>query len=1105
MRTRLSFVLVGSLVFLSLALTAKAQSTFGSITGTVKDPSGAIVPNATVRVTNEGTGAVREVTTGSTGVFNVPSLDLGVYSLRVSAKGFTTYSHRDLHLAANQILTVNAQLTLGATATVVQVHAVPQAIQTAASDISHQMGHTSIQQLPLVGRHDGGSGGIYTLVTMSPGTNKQQASDGVPNIQGIRQVTGTLPTMDGIAVMAYIQGAGPVQPSYNSIQEVKIESVDAPAEFPTAGNIQVVTRGGTNQYHGSLYYDYNGNALNARNYFSKSVPFRVYNNFAASIGGPIKKNKLFFFADYEGARESATNVVTESVPLPAWRTGDFSSLLGQGKVLRDPFTKLPFPNNQIPSNLISKVAQNIQNYAYPSPNTGAPGATSNNWTELAPGQTGFTHYDDVTGRVDYDPSTKDMLFARLSWRRLPLTAVGAPYPLERDQLRRSKSGVFSWTHTFSPSVLNAFRFGATFHDNHYTANVLGSSLLNQFGIQGLTTAPTFKASAPDFNVTGVTPWNPGCSSFTYEDNSEPDFEWIDDLSWTFGRHFLKFGFDAIRDRLGGNNIGASSYGEYDFTGVFSGFGYADFLLGVPQTTEVAVPNPERNLRGTTWGMYAQDQFRVTSRLTVNYGVRWELLGPYHSNTGIIYNFDPKNGALVIPDNGLNVVSPLFPKAIPIETATQAGYPVGSLLNFNKSNIEPRLGFAYMPFKNEKTVIRGGYGIYANLIYAGLARFELSGGPFSGSVQYINSINNSVPLFSFPSPFLTSGTASTQSVNGVNPNVKTPYTQQWNLSVGHQFGSMGLRISYIGTRTDQLLWVRNLNQPAASTIPFSVSERPYPLYSNIDYADSGGNEFYNALEVELKKNYGRNLTFDTAWTWSKDLTDTQDGGSAGGGSVVGQVIQNPLNRAAEEGNSALSDPNRLYAYALYSLPIGQGQHFLSNLHGPAQWILGGWRTMWTFVGQSGEWFTPSFSGFDVSNTGLFGGRPNRIANGNLPSSQRALDRWFNASTFAIPGCPASDPVCSSPADVGQFGNAGLNILSGPPLFNLDFGMMKSFHTGEHIQTQFVMTMANALNHPNFGIPASNISSPTVGVVSTELGAQLVEPAPREIDFALRLLF
>lgn len=1097
---RRGLCMLASCCLLLVPSPGRAQTTFGSITGTVTDPSGLAVPGAVVRVTNAGTGAVRQVTTGSTGVFRVPSLDVGAYSLTVGAKGFTTYSASNLNLTANEVMNVDVHLTIGAAATVVQVQGGAPTIDTATSDISDQMSNTAVEQLPLESRHDGGTGGIYTVATMQAGTGKQSTSS-IPVIQGARLETGTLPTMDGIAVMAYIQGAGPVQPSMDSIQEVKEEDVDAPAEYATAANIEVVTHGGTNKTHGTAYYDYNGNALNARNFFASTVPFRVYNNYAISVGGPIIKNKLFYFADYEGSREAAESVVTESVPLQAWRNGDFSSLLPKTQLV-NPLTGAPFAGNIIPSNLISTVSQNIQSYAYPLPNTGASGVVSNNWTAAFPGNTGFTHYDDVTGRVDYNPTSKDSLFTRLSWRRLPLLAVGVPYPLKRDQLRRSKSGVVSWSHTFAPTVLNEFRFGATFHDNHYTANVLGTSLLSQFGITGITTAPDYLASAPYFNISGVTAWNPGASSFTYEDNAEPDFEWIDDLSWTRGRHFMKFGFDAIRDRLGGNNLNANLYGEYDFTGVETNFGYADFLMGIPQTTELAAPPPGRDLRGSIYALYAQDEFRVSPSLTLNYGVRWELEMPYTSNTGIIYNFDPRNGDLVIPNNGVKLISPDFPTNIPIITASQAGFPANGLLNFNKRNIEPRVGFAYKLFGSDKTVLRGGYGIYSNLIYGGLARFEMSGGPFSSSVQYINSITGGVPLFSFPSPFLTTGTTSTQAVLGVNPNLKTPYTQQWNVTLERQLGQFGLRVSYIGSRSDQLVLLRNLDEPAPSLTAFSVGERPYSLYSSVDYNDSGGNEFYNALEVELKKNFGRNLTMDASWTWAKDLTDTQDTG------VTGQLIQNQYDRAVEKTNNPLTAPNRIVAYALYNLPVGHGQHFLSNAHGAVQGILGGWRTTWTVILQSGEYFSPSFSGFDPSNTGVFGGLPDRVPGVALYPANRTVSDWFNPNAFKVPGCPDSNPVCAAGAqtNLGRFGNAAYDTLTGPPLRNLDFGLFKEFHIGEHVQTQLIMSMANALNHPNFGLPAGNISTPaTVNVLSSEIGAQLVEPGPREIDFALRMQF
>jgi hypothetical protein len=363
----------------------------------------------------------------------------------------------------------------------------------------------------------------------------------------------------------------------------------------------------------------------------------------------------------------------------------------------------------------------------------------------------------------------------------------------------------------------------------------------------------------------------------------------------------------------------------------------------------------------------------------------------------------------------------------------------------------------------------------------------------------------VPLFSFPSPFLTSGTTSVQNAAGFNPHLKNPYTEQWNLTVEHQIGSVGLRVSYLGTRSVDLVYRRNLNEPPPSTTPFSTSEQPFQLFKNVIYADTGGTEFYNGLELAAEKRFSHNLTFSTGYTWAKDLTDTQDAGG-GGATFGGQVIQNQFCRVCEKANNQIVPPQRFFGYALYSLPVGNGQRLLSGANGILQQILGGWEISWSWVAQSGQWFTPSFSGFDPSNTQSFGGRPDVIPGVPLYPSDQTVHHWFKASAFAIPGCPTSNPVCKDPANIGRFGNAGLNILEGPHIVNLDFGLMKNFRIREKEQLQFRMTMANALNHPNFSNPRANISSRgTVGTITGQVRALLGEPGPRQIDFGLRLTF
>ncbi|HEY3838611.1 MAG TPA: hypothetical protein VGL72_18655, partial [Bryobacteraceae bacterium] len=830
-----------------------------------------------------------------------------------------------------------------------------------------------------------------------------------------------------------------------------------------------------------------------------SVPFRVYNDFGVSGGGPIVKNKLFFFGDYEGSREAATGTLVETVPLPAWRSGDFSTL---GQVVKDPTTGQPFPGNVIPSNRISPVSQAVQNYIFPLPNTGAPGTLNNNWTKNVPSQTGFTHYNRIDGRADYNMTDKDSLFVRLSWMRMPYYSAGV-YPLARIQTRYAQSAVLSYNRIISPTAVNEFRMGATYHRNFFVGNVIGSDLLSQFGIQGIPTAGV--PTAPYFSINGVTAFNPSSGADYYNSNPDTSFEWTDNLSWTRGRHNMKFGFDAVVERYNGNSINYTVYGAYTFSGAYSGVAYADFLLGIPQTTGLSIPSPDRELRGHTYGLYAQDQFRVTNSLTFSYGIRWELPEPYTDARGQLYSYNPATGQLVVPDNGIHLVNAFYPTNIPIVTASKAGYPANSLINMYWKNIEPRVGFAYKVFGSDKTVLRGGYGIYTNLIYSPLSASVMTGGPFAGSVTYFNSVTNGVPLFSFPRPLLASGTTAVQNVSGVNPDLKTPYTQQWNLTIERQIGSLGLRLSYLGSHTVNIVYARNLNEPAPSTTPFTTALFPNQLFSSITYFDNGGTDAYNAMEVMAQKKLGSNLTFNTGFTWAKDLTDTQDTGG-GGGTYAGQTLQNQFCRDCERANNQLVPPRRLYAYAVYALPFGKGQKLMSSAHGVAQALFGGWQTSWTAVIQSGPYFTPSFSTYDPSNTGVIGGVPDRIPGVPLYPANQTVSNWFNPAALAVPGCPLSTPVCSNPANIGRFGTSGWNYLVGPPVKNLDFGLSKDFRIREKASLRFTMTMTDALNHPNFTNPAANISVPSsVGVISGTKGALLGEPSARNIDFVLRLMF
>jgi hypothetical protein len=1088
------------------------------------DPSGAVVPGAQVQVTNEGTGAVREVKTSSSGVFNVSDLEGGAYRISVTATGFATYDQATLNLIANQVMKLNVTLALATKATVTEVTAAAPVIDTSNATLASVVTSQGMEEVPLVSRHHADAG-FYDFMLLNPGTAQVPDNGAGATINGVNQASGQTVSIDGIALMRNTSGygAGEEQPSFDAVRELNVITSNAPAEFASPVAATEVTISGTNKFHGAVFESYNSNILDTRDFFSPIVPGVVYNDFGANLGGPIRKNKTFFFFSFEGSRTGSSQLMVDNVPLPQWRNGDFSSLCStysssgvctdpNGTTLVNPTTGSPFQNNIMPSNEISSVSKNI-NALYPLPNFGPAGLVSNNYRQNFPG-VGTTVWDVYNGRVDRNFGTHDTIFGRFDTRRVPQTYTNVVPSIGHEfQVRNGFSSVFSWTHIFAPTVLNEFRTGYVRGRNLYYPDTIGSDVIKQLGIQGVAT--TGIHNVPIFDITGVTSIDMDGQDDSFEDHLEQNFEYIDNLSWTRGAHSMKFGFSAIHDQVYGAKWSSNIYGQYSFTGIYtsspnyaqSGFGYADLLLGIPQTTTLSIPTPYNYTRGTVFGMYAQDEFKVNSKLTLNYGLRWDFNPPYQDKNGEIYSFDPTNGALVVPNSGVKNINPLFPTNIPIITASQAGYPGGSLIDSHEDMIRPRIGLAYTPSQNGKTVIRAGYGIYSNLVYAAITH-HMNGGPFSGSLTDQNAINDGVPLFSFPDPFLPStgniAPPYTENVQGTNPHFKTPYSEQWNLTVEHQVGSIGVRVSYVGTLSLDQLYQRDLNQPPPSLNPIA---RPYQLYYNAIYLDDGGTESFNALETSVTKTFGKNLTFNAGWTWAKDLTDVGDSTS-----VRGNLIQNAFDLRAEKGNNYDTPTHRVFGYAMYALPFGRGQHFLGNAKSVTQALLGGWRTSWNTVIQSGEYFTPMFSGFDTANVGVYGGRPDRIGSGKLSrSSGQTINNWFNLNDFKIPGCPDAQPLCSDPADVGRFGDSGNDILRGPMLFNFDFALMKVFPIKESLKLQFRVNMVNALNHPNFYQPDANISDGaypqgTAGVLGGTTSANgLGEPTTREIDFWLKLIF
>ncbi|HCC55878.1 MAG TPA: hypothetical protein DEQ47_01190 [Solibacterales bacterium] len=1072
---------------------APAQTTFGSVTGVITDQSKAPIPNAQITVTNRDTGFTRRQTSAVTGVYTIPDLAPGTYTVRFEGTGFNPQERQGIVLDANHVVNLDVQLGVGTAASKIEVQGTTPVINTETATSSYVKTDTELLDSAVNVRQGNTNQGF---VMYNPGVSVNDSGNYAG--PGARQID-TYWTNDGIVEMQDLSGSGGsgIGPDLENVAEINYVLVNAPAEFKGATTVTTVSKSGTNLFHGSLYYDYNGSRLNARDFFSATVPFAVYNDFAASIGGPIQKNKTFFFADYEGSRNRAARVIADNTPLTAWRTGDFSSLLAKGKVLKNPFTGQPFANNIIPPSLINPVSQSLQNALYPQPNCGAPGLLAGNWCGNLPRRTDF---DIVDGRVDHYFRERDTVFARYSYHRMRVLGQRGNLPPvgTYKQQRNSSNAIAAYSHTFSATLFNEIRGGFSRDLSDVASTLMGDKLVSEAGLLGITTAGI--PGQPTLSISGIT----GTSSYSIHDKALTNYEVTDNISWTAGRHAFKFGADYIRDGNNQNYLPNNLYGSFNFKGRYTGSAYADFLLGLPQTTGLSNPAPSSYLRGNLWSFYAQDQYKANQRLTLTYGVRYELSQPYHDKFGRSFNYDPAAGALVVPDAGLKFINPLFPANVKILTASQAGYPNPSLLQFQKNNIYPRVGAAYKLTADGKTVIRAGYGIYGNTIYGTVAR-NMEGGPFGGSETFFNSIKNGVPLLSFPNVFVPEAgqVAAFQSASGFNPNLKVPYLQQWNVTLERQIGSVGISVAYVGSHAVNLLYGRNINQPAPSTTPFSISALPNPNFDAITWFENGASQKYNSLQVAAAKRLGKSVNFSAGWTWAKDLTDQSDNDWV----FADNPIQNQFDRRAEWGNNAYTPRHRFYADAVFSLPFGRNQHYLNHMPRLAEGLLGGWRLSTVVTLQTGQWFTPSFDGFDPSNTNTIGGRPDVVAGARLYPANRSINNWFNVAAFKVPGCPDNDPNCSNPDNIGRFGNAGVNILQTPGMKNMDLALMKEFHISEQKFVRFQTTFSNALNHPNFGYPDGDISSPDTAPVITSTNANYLSgsSSARVINFSLRLQF
>ncbi|MEN6536996.1 MAG: carboxypeptidase-like regulatory domain-containing protein [Bryobacteraceae bacterium] len=1064
------------LLFIFLACTqATAQSTFGSIVGTVVDATGAGVPSASVQVVNEGTGITRDMTTNDRGGYEVTHLIGGRYSVTVTAAGFKKYENRGVTLENLRTLRIDIKLDLGTIQEQVTVSGAAPVVETESATISSVRTTKQLQDMPLnlrtMAGNLGDTGAWAYVNTIPTGSGR-----GVTMSMGGSRASMFDVNVDGISTRSSMYGnLTPTSPSLETVQEVRLDYVNNRAEFSEVANMTLITRSGENQFHGRASWDMGNKALNSRGYFDTATAKANRNDIGGVISGPIKRNKAFFVADYEAQRRRYETSVIKSVPTSKMRDGDFSELLAQSTpiTLKDPSTGSPFSGNIIPSTRLYAGSVNYTDHYIVAPNYGSAASYTSNYRDLF----GFApRQDHITSRVDYQFSSSNMAYVRVTYQRSYYPAVESVTPDYgvgyREQVRNNRNVAFSDTWTLTPNVINEFKVGFSRNYNPREGSLSGQEMVSLLGIQGLPAQAERPRNIPGVSIGNVSAVQSREGLYP----AENVYQASDQVTYIVGRHTLKGGVGFSPQQA--NQRPATTFGSYSFSNRFTGFGYADFLLGLPGSTSRSfTPQPITTSYYFLNG-FLQDDFRVNSKLTLSYGLRYEYNSPPTDRFDVVYNFDPATGSLVVSnEKAAGKVMSLLPTVYTPLLASEAGFPERSLRNADKNNFLPRFGFAYRPFGHNRSVVRGGYGIFSDSL-TGHHFTRLYGGPFSGSEGFTNSISSGVTALTLQYPFLDRGTGSITagnlSVAGESVNLRNAYAQQWNLTLEQDLGqNFGLRMSYIGTKSNQLLYMRNITQPRASTTAFTTSRRVYPNYSGVSMLENGGNASYHALSTEIERKWANGVYFQAAWTWQKSLTDVDEWSGA---AETGLQIEDAYDRSRERGDSTYLPRQRFISNLVWELPFGPGKSML-NGKGVVPYIFGGWELSTSVMLQTGNYFTPSFSGVDPSNTNSYGGRPDRIADGNLPSGERTTSKWFDASAFTAPA-----------SGRGSFGNCGKSVLIGPGRQSVNLAAFKDFRLAERLKLRFQGSFTNAFNHPSFGTPNSSISSPaTVGTITSVFSA------------------
>jgi hypothetical protein len=1130
---------------------AHAQLT-AQISGTISDTSGGVVTTADVTVVNESTGIKWEAKSNQSGVYTVPLLQPGTYRIDVRASGFRTTSRTGVPLAVAQAAQLDFTLQVGNTSDSVTVTDTAPLLDVSSNAIGGLVTPEKVENLPMLGRNSN------ALVTLVPGVRATRATTTSPVLESHYQffsINGSRPNqsqfmLDGGNNTNLTFNGPEYSPQVEEVQEFRIQTSNFSAEYANSGGgvINVVSKGGTNEFHGSLFDYFRNDVLAANDFFSnrsgKARPMLRYNQFGGTVGGPIVKNRTFFFFAYEGLREEVPTVTITSVPTALQRTGDFSrtvSSTGQQVSLFDPTTTVadpnhpgaylrsPFAGNVIPANRIDPVAAKIESY-YPAPNSaGDPNTGLNNYFFSGPSTRSTNAY---SGRVDHQLNTSTMLMGRFSKADLsnwtnPATFgqsnIASPGYVTKPQHHPYVLG--KMTKTFSPTFFGEFlvSWARWYYESFGLSNGFDPSTL---GFPSYLAGNSLSLGFPSVN-----PGEMSALGGYYNEHDVSDrYEGKVNLSKMWGKHTLKFGGMYGLGKYS-TRVFDNSTGSYFSTAAFtqgpnplvssttSGFGFASFLLGTMSTGTHNVTQINGKYTQPYYGFYLQDDYKITSRLTLNLGLRWEYEAPRVESQNRVSNFDYADTA--VATNGAAVTGGLlFPGVNGVSRDNWTP---------NRKNFGPRFGFAYS--LGNSTVIRGGYGIfYSNSWGNGRNNNAMPQTGFVCSTPSITSLDNGLTPYAvlsnpFPAGFCQATGSSAglltnlgQTAYVLDRNAPQPYVQTINFDIQRRLpGDTVLDIGYSGSRGVHLMGIlewdqlspqymglgSQLNnqvtnpyyglvtqgQLSTPTITLGQALRPYSQYlgvssRNANYGQSG----YNALLVRVERRLAKGFSILGAYTWAKEIDNMVPSVNGfPGESFSGGALQNYYNLRNERALASWDTPQTLVISFVYELPFGPGKP-LFNQKGILGQVIGGWQVNGNTTFQSG----PPLQITGGNNSGTSAGTQRPNWNGQNPTLGGSIDsrilRYFDTSDFSF-----NDPY--------TFGSAPrlMPNLRGPGLANLDLSLFKNMQIREKIRLQFRAEAFNAFNHVQFGVPNTNINSNSFGVITSQ------QNSPRNLQLALRLLF